>query len=187
MNLVLPVSVGEALDKLTILHIKLECIKHSYRLIEVQKEYDILLDNLKLYVTKCIYHYELLKEINLDLWNKLDIQRNPEMTMEDFNIITKEIIKLNDARFRTKDKINNYCSSIIKEQKGYDFNTVYDICIDGNTLLEKDEKIFLTIKYILKKSVFFDKISVLITNNNDNCEFIKQYFTYDTSIEFKFL
>ena len=56
----LPVSIGEALDKLTILDIKLEKIKDNKK-IDVQKEYDILYNKLKIYIEKFDFYYIILK------------------------------------------------------------------------------------------------------------------------------
>jgi predicted Holliday junction resolvase-like endonuclease len=53
----LPVSLGEAIDKLTILHIKMTKIQDSRR-DDVQKEFDVLYGVLKDYVIKYNYHYE---------------------------------------------------------------------------------------------------------------------------------
>ena len=67
MSITLPVSIGEALDKLTILDIKLEKISDE-RKKDVKKEYDILYDSLKSYITKFSYHYNHLKQSNLAIW-----------------------------------------------------------------------------------------------------------------------
>ena len=107
MQLFLPVSIGEALDKLTILDIKQIYIKQSDRLVEVKKEYDAFSNHIKQYVEKAKYQYELLKEINTYLWNTLDKQRDKTITDEQYNKISRDIVTQNDARFRTKDKINN--------------------------------------------------------------------------------
>ena len=60
-EIVLPVSLGEALDKLTILDIKCEKIKDSRR-DDCLKEYNTLYDSLKEYVTTFSYHYRILKK-----------------------------------------------------------------------------------------------------------------------------
>ena len=67
----LPVSLGEVLDKLTILDIKLEKIKDNRKL-DVQKEYDILYDKLKLYIKTFEFYYKILKKVNLDIWEMQD-------------------------------------------------------------------------------------------------------------------
>ena len=67
----LPVSLGEALDKLTILDIKCEKINDN-RLNDVTKEYQILYDKLETYINNFNYHYNILKQINLDIWEMQD-------------------------------------------------------------------------------------------------------------------
>lgn len=111
--LTLPVSVGEAIDKLSILDIKCSFIKDSRRE-ECQKEYDALLPIVKEYVDKFPFQYKMLKEINEEIWIMQDAFRDCS------NVQTcVDIIKKNDARFRVKNNLNKLTSSEIKEQKGY--------------------------------------------------------------------
>jgi hypothetical protein len=80
MILQLPVSLGEALDKLSILDIKLQNIKDD-RKNDVQVEYNMLYELLLSYVNKYNTLYTLMKDINSKLWNLLSEQRNPELTI----------------------------------------------------------------------------------------------------------
>lgn len=121
----LPVSLGEALDKLTILDIKLEKIE-DVRKIDVQYEYGILYDKLKVYINQYGFFYDILKQVNLDIWEMQDQFR---YALSDKQMLCFKIIEYNDRRFRIKQKINNQMKSIIKEQKGYKKKS---ICI--NTL-----------------------------------------------------
>ena len=111
----LPVSMGEALDKLTILDIKLEKIKDN-RKHDVQKEYDILYNKLKLNVQKYDFYYKILKQVNLDIW---EMQDDFRYNSGDKNKLCLKIIDENDRRFRIKKKINDIANSSLKEQKGY--------------------------------------------------------------------
>jgi hypothetical protein len=109
----LPVSIGEAIDKLSILDIKCSFIKDSRR-DECQKEYDTLFPILKQYVEKFPFQYKMLKTINEDIWTMQDTFR------ECSNVETcVDIIKKNDMRFRIKNNLNILTSSHLKEQKGY--------------------------------------------------------------------
>lgn len=118
----LPVSLGEALDKLSILHIKKEKIDDERRK-DVEYEYSILQDLLHSYMNNesITYYYYLLKNINLDIWEMQDIIRDigNDMEMDAKNILAQEILEKNDERFKVKEKINNITNSRIKEQKGY--------------------------------------------------------------------
>tara|TARA_B110000114_G_scaffold117582_1_gene123221 strand:- start:3902 stop:5053 length:1152 start_codon:yes stop_codon:yes gene_type:complete len=111
----LPISMGEALDKLTILDIKLEKIKDN-RKHDVQKEYNILYNKLKLNVQKYDFNYKILKQVNLDIW---EMQDDFRYNNGDKAKLCFKIIEDNDRRFRIKKKINNAANSSLKEQKGY--------------------------------------------------------------------
>jgi hypothetical protein len=117
-DIVLPVSLGEALDKLTILDIKMQKIQDERRA-DVQKEYDVLSNTLGKYVKAYPYHYRILKEINLLLWEIQDRFHGKDTTAEQGAQMCREILLENDRRFRVKAKINTMASSALREQKGY--------------------------------------------------------------------
>jgi hypothetical protein len=117
-EIVLPVSLGEALDKLTILDIKLQKIQDERRQ-DVQKEYDALSKKLSEYVTAYPYHYRILKEINLLLWEIQERFHGKDTTAEQGGQMCREILLENDRRFRVKAKINALANSALREQKGY--------------------------------------------------------------------
>lgn len=114
-SITLPVSLGEALDKLTILDIKLEKINDD-RIKDVQVEYDILKEKLTNQLQECSYYYRILKEINLSIWEMQDDFRDKK---GDITVLCMKIIEENDRRFRVKKKINDLVNSSLKEQKGY--------------------------------------------------------------------
>jgi GNAT superfamily N-acetyltransferase len=118
-NILLPVSYGEAFDKLSILEIKLDKIKDIKKKQDVQTEYD----EIKQYILPLMsdtvkYYYEILKEINLKIWLMQDIFREINDD-NNKNKLCNEIILDNDRRFRVKNKINIILNSNLKEQKGY--------------------------------------------------------------------
>lgn len=117
-NIYLPTSYGEAYDKLSILEIKLNKIKDN-RIIDVQKEYDIINNTLRNFNTNNInFYFNILKKINLNIWDKQDLFRyTNDQNLK--NNLCIEIISENDRRFRVKNKINNLLNSQLKEQKGY--------------------------------------------------------------------
>jgi hypothetical protein len=119
----LPVSLGEAIDKLTILHIKLTKISDTRRN-DVQKEYDVLFENLKTHVEKHNYYYKILYQINLSLWELQDKFHHKETSKEDGANICRTILIENDRRYRVKAKINTAANSTLREQKGYDLKKV---------------------------------------------------------------
>lgn len=118
-EITLPVSLGEALDKLTILDIKIEKIQDAQRRSDVQNERDVLLIYLQTYVAAFPYHYRILKEVNLTIWEIQDVFHGKDTTAEQGAQLCREILLENDRRFRVKAKINALANSALREQKGY--------------------------------------------------------------------
>ena len=126
MNKILvEVSVGELLDKISILEIKKEKIKDSERLKFINNEYNILKDQLDKNVKsneKIEKLFQALKEINGRLWIIEDDKRMCEKNSDfgdKFIKLSREIHFLNDDRSKVKLKINNHTGSKIKEIKEY--------------------------------------------------------------------
>ena len=120
-ELLLPVSIGEGLDKLTILDIKCDKIKDDRRA-DCKKEYDALYEKLEPYMSKTHWQFKILKEINLKIWELQDATHGANQTslspLEVGKIYT-QVLEENDRRFRMKAKINTLLSSNLKEQKSY--------------------------------------------------------------------
>ena len=126
MNKILvEVSVGELLDKISILEIKSEKIKDPEKLNFINDEYKILKDqlntNIKNY-SEIESLYNSLKEINSKLWVIEDDKRLCEKNSdfgEKFIKLSRDVHFLNDERAKLKLEINNKTSSKIKEIKEY--------------------------------------------------------------------
>ena len=126
MNKILvEVSVGELLDKISILEIKKEKIKNQEKLKFITDEYNILnaeLDkNIKL-DEKLSGLFGSLKDINSKLWVIEDKKRMCEKNTdfgEKFIKLSRDIHFLNDKRAKIKLDINNHTGSKIKEIKEY--------------------------------------------------------------------
>ena len=119
------ISIGELLDKISILEIKLEKIKDKKDLEEIKKEYKILKEaqnshiNLSDEIQKL---YEELRKINLNLWDiedKLRICEKNKDFKEDFIELARGVYINNDKRSKIKFKINKILGSNIKEIKQY--------------------------------------------------------------------
>ena len=126
MNKILvEVSVGELLDKISILEIKSEKIKDPIKLKFIKDENKILKEQLDLNVnlnSEIKKLYTSLKEINLKLWIIEDEKRMCEKNSdfgEKFIKVSREVHFLNDKRSRIKLEINNKSGSKIKEIKEY--------------------------------------------------------------------
>jgi hypothetical protein len=117
-EIVLPVSLGEALDKLTILDIKMRKIGDD-RTADVKVEYEALLQQLQPYVTRYEYHYRILKVVNEAIWDIQERFHGAETSAEEGAVLCRTILLENDRRFRVKAKINALANSVLREQKGY--------------------------------------------------------------------
>ena len=126
MNKILvEVSVGELLDKISILEIKQEKIKNTEKLKFINEEHSILKDQLNKNVKsdqKLNELFETLKKINGKLWIIEDDKRQCEKD-KDFNEkfikLSRDVHLLNDERAKIKLEINNLTGSKIKEIKEY--------------------------------------------------------------------
>ena len=126
MNKILvEVSVGELLDKISILEIKKEKIKDDNKLKFINDEYIILKDQFEKNVKideKLNNLFKSLKEINSKLWIIEDEKRLCEKNSdfgEKFIKISRNIHFFNDDRAKIKLEINNHTGSKIKEIKEY--------------------------------------------------------------------
>ena len=124
-KILVEVSVGELLDKISILDIKKDKIKNADSLEHVKSEYKVLkeeYDNKVKIDDKLKNLYDSLKEINLKLWVIEDEKRLCEKNSdfgEIFINLSRDIHFLNDKRANIKLEINNYTGSKIKEIKEY--------------------------------------------------------------------
>ena len=126
MNKILvEVSVGELLDKISILEIKKEKIKESEKLQFINDEYKVLKDQLDKNVKfdeKIDKLFQSLKEINAKLWiiedDKRLCEKNSDFS-EKFIKLSRDVHFLNDDRGKVKLEINHHTGSKIKEIKKY--------------------------------------------------------------------
>ena len=126
MNKILvEVSVGELLDKISILEIKKEKIKDNSKLKFIDDEYNVLKEQLKNNVKndeKLNKLFLSLKEINSKLWviedDKRMCEKNSDFS-EKFVELSRNIHFLNDKRAKIKLEINQLTDSKIREIKEY--------------------------------------------------------------------
>ena len=126
MNKILvEVSVGELLDKISILEIKQEKIKDTGKLKFISEEHSILKDQLNKNFKsdqKLNELFEKLKKINAKLWiiedDKRECEKDKDFT-EKFIELSRDVHFLNDERAKIKLEINNLTGSKIREIKEY--------------------------------------------------------------------
>ena len=124
-KILIEVSVGELLDKISILEIKKKKIKNTENLKFINDEYNVLKDQLDKNVKsdeKLEKLFQSLKEINAKLWIIEDDKRMCEKNSDfgdKFVRLSRDIHILNDDRSKVKLEINNHTGSKIKEIKEY--------------------------------------------------------------------
>ena len=127
MKIKVIVSVGELLDKISILRVKLKNIKNSKKLEEVEKELNAL--------TSCAIEHSVYSEefidrleiVNNELWDIEDhirsLDKNNLVETIEFINTARSVYITNDKRFDIKNEINEHYGSFIKEQKDYESYT----------------------------------------------------------------
>jgi len=122
-EILVPVSVGELLDKITILQIKSERIKDETKLVNIRKELNALLQTCR--QNKINVEHELvgeLKKINETLWVVEDDIRDKERAKlfdQQFIALARAVYVTNDKRFQVKAQINKEMGSAYAEEKSY--------------------------------------------------------------------
>ena len=124
-KIIVEVSMGELLDKISILEIKQEKIKDPNKLKFISDEHSVLKEQLNKNVKsddKIEKLFQSLKEINAKLWviedNKRQCEKEKDFT-EKFIKLSRDVHFLNDDRAKIKLEINNHTRSKIKEIKEY--------------------------------------------------------------------
>ena len=124
-KIIVEVSIGELLDKITILEIKLEKIKDPEKLKFINNEHSILKTQLEKNVKtddSLSKLYQSLKEVNAKLWviedDKRECEKNKDFGKK-FIKLSRDVHFLNDDRAKIKLEINNHTGSKIKEIKEY--------------------------------------------------------------------
>ena len=124
-KIIVEVSVGELLDKISILEIKQDKIKDPEKLSFINNEHSILKNQFEKNVKsdeKLEKLFQELKDINAKLWviedDKRDCEKNKDFG-EKFIKLSRDVHFLNDDRAKIKLEMNNHTGSAIKEIKEY--------------------------------------------------------------------
>ncbi|WPU63137.1 DUF6165 family protein [Peredibacter starrii] len=124
-NIVVPISVGELMDKISILEIKQDRIAESHKLENINRELAYLLDIREERVPFTVEVDELygrLKETNENLWEIEDKIRKCERSQdfgEEFIQLARFVYHENDKRAQIKSDLNNKLGSALREEKSY--------------------------------------------------------------------
>ena len=120
----IPISIGELIDKLSILHVKQTMISDQNKLEFVNKEFELLYNMSLLFLNneEITNLYNRLVEVNTKLWEVEDELRIIETTKNfdsKFIELARNVYYFNDERFVLKNKINELTDSEVREQKEY--------------------------------------------------------------------
>jgi hypothetical protein len=120
----IPVSIGELIDKLSILQVKKIKITNPEKLIHVDKEFELLYNFSSVFLNdeKISKLYHELVETNSKLWEIEDLLRINEFKKifdSKFIELSRNVYQTNDKRFLLKNEINEITSSEIREVKEY--------------------------------------------------------------------
>jgi hypothetical protein len=120
----IPVSVGELIDKLSILRVKQTKITKPEKLAYVNKEFELLYNFSSVYFNneEILKLYHELVDTNSKLWDiedKLRVLENEENFESEFIELARSVYYTNDKRFVLKNEINERTSSEIREVKEY--------------------------------------------------------------------
>ena len=117
------VSVGEIVDKVSILEIKIAKINDKKKLSNVEREYKLIKEAMEsLGMSTDSIDYRELKKINLDIWETEDAIRNLELKKDftnNFIQFARNVYFFNDKRAAVKRRINLEHNSMIVEEKEY--------------------------------------------------------------------
>jgi hypothetical protein len=120
----IPVSIGELIDKLSILHVKQVMILDNSKLEFINKEFELLYNFSSSYLNdeKLLDLYHQLVNVNTTLWkieDELRIIESKKIFDNKFIELSRLVYKNNDIRFTIKNTINQLTNSEIQEQKDY--------------------------------------------------------------------
>lgn len=120
-----PISMGELVDKITILQIKRDRIEDKSKLVNINYELNFL--NLALdksgFRELLFHHMVELRLVNEELWQIEDSIRKKEKLLEfdeAFISLARNVYQKNDLRSTIKSMINQGCGSAIVEEKSYE-------------------------------------------------------------------
>jgi len=149
-ELCIPVSIGELVDKYSILEIKQKCILDFKKLLDVKREMESI-GICKKYMDAYPRFYKQLVYVNKKIWDYTDeIKALDPRCIELYAQISSNIFAFNQKRFRLKKYFNDLNNSSIKEQKSYAEN----VCVVKNVSGKFDVLGFLCIEY---DAVYVDK------------------------------
>lgn len=159
--MLLNISEGEALDRLSILEIKKKNITDLNRLKEVEKEL-LQYEGIQSIKNKYSIYYKLLYYVNQKIWDRTNEIKERAVYDEQYAKWSFDIFEWNQQRFRMKDIINCLENAIIKEQKSYSKKSIIYLHNEQTSF----EELMIRLFYLL---LSYDNVQII------NSEYINEY------------
>jgi hypothetical protein len=154
------VSIGEAIDKLSILELKQKKIHNE----DKQKEIAELQECNK-YKSAYAFYYKLLMYINEKIWDMTDIVKAMDIHNPEFAKVSNDIFEYNQKRFRIKNWFNLSATSVIREQKSYASTHCKIIIENESQIYDKIPEInYLLLEYDLVSFGTTPELEITIKN-----------------------
>jgi len=170
------VSIGEAIDKLSILELKRKFIEDSEKRAQIEKEINAL-EECNQYKNN---YYDILNYVNENIWhltNKVKSMSFSENPVE-FSSIVNEIFEFNQKRFRIKNMFNLAQNSFIREQKSYGNKT-------ARIILSSPSQIYNKIAEIMSLTIEYDILFIECSTDRYSAEKLLKkiyYFAFNSGI-----
>lgn len=123
MQVQVKVSLGELVDKISILAIKMRKIKEADKVAHVKVEWEVLMHSLdELKLSGIGEHLSNLETINTKLWeieDRIRLKEKANEFDEEFIELARAVYYTNDERFKLKDSCNSTYGSELREVKSY--------------------------------------------------------------------
>lgn len=125
IDMKIEISNGELLDKLSILELKIKNIQDKHKLLNIQKEYNELLQCATelLINNEVLKKYKKLQKINIKLWNienNIRLKEKNKTFDQEFIDLARSVYITNDKRANIKKDINILSESSFIEEKSYE-------------------------------------------------------------------
>lgn len=175
MSICIPVSIGEAFDKLAILKIKESQATEPEKLQCIRAEIAAISPHLQPYMQKCAQWFGAMQWVNRKLWDCVEVYHAESAKPLDqidqlrYVKVCRAIQQHNAARFRTKAKLDSICASALREQK----------CHAKTGVLVSWKCPLAAIQYY---SIYYDRVLVQCDSAADKLNLSVQYS--DLAVEF---
>ena len=150
------VSIGEVIDKYSILEIKKAKIQSQTKQQDLEKELEALC-SCREYIHRYPFFYKLLVWVNTMIWDTTDRIKELQPTHSDFSNLAHSIFEMNQVRFRLKKYFNELCSSTIHEHKSY----AESHCV---IRIENEDELYRNIPKINHVCISYDTVSFEFSN-----------------------